>query len=30
MIDVFLGSPMELQVLILFLLLVLVWGIFKR
>jgi len=30
MIDVFLGSPMELQVLLLLLILVLIWGIFKR
>jgi hypothetical protein len=30
MIDVFLGSPIELQVLILFIILVLVWSIFKN
>jgi hypothetical protein len=29
MIDVFLGSPIELQVLILFIILVLVWSLFK-
>ena len=30
MIDVFLGSPIELQVLLLSILLVLVWSIFKN